>query len=250
MTTRPECWLATALMVAGALGFTASSASADGEPARALYEQGLEATEAGRHLEAGDAFLAAYELDRNPSLLWNAARSLDAGGDTDGARALYSHYVSVEGVPEPNVDTAREWLRAHPAAIAVVDDAPPRVRVIVRRHGARGSPVAGWTLTGLGLAAAVGASITMVFAAQSRDATYGLVWDQGYQDTLSAHQRLSDEAELRELAAWMTYGAAAALLASGLVCLFSGGETDGPGAPTLSLGPMPGGMRAGASWRF
>ena len=235
--------LALSLIVCG------GTALAD-EGAAEAYERGVDASRSGRHLEASEAFQEAYRLDPNPSLLWNAARSATAGGDVEGARRLYHEYLSHAEAKPARIAQARTWLEDNPEA-----PPPPQgsVTVLTRPPEASARPALGWTLCGLSMAALVGGTVSFVLASQSRDASFGLSWGADYNETLARHRQLSKEVETRELAAWVSFGAATALLTSGLVVLLAGSESAAaPAAQGLSLGitPTDGGVQASAGWRF
>ncbi|MDP6943868.1 MAG: hypothetical protein QF464_06920 [Myxococcota bacterium] len=254
MKARLSCAVVAAFVLTSLVDVTpAAAGDRTLEDAAAEYERGLQAARAGRHLEAGAAFMEAFGADPNPSLLWNAARSYDAGGDIQRARALYERYITQPEAGPDKVSRARRWLEQHPGPATEGAAGDPRVTVLEAAGTDSGSPALGWTLCGLGIAATVGASITMAMASQSRDATYALTWDRGYDETLAKHERLTQEAQDRELAAWMTYGLATALVSSGLVLLLSGGSDEQartePG-PVLGLIPGRRGLSASATWRF
>ena len=234
------------------VGLSALSGVASADEAAvvdALYDRGLQQARGGQHLEAGATFLEAYALDPNPSLLWNAARSFEAGGDTAQARALFERYAGLEDAKPEKATQAREWLAANapvtPPRVVVTDSPtePPAGSI---------GPIVGWTLCGTGIAALVGGGLSVIFAAQSRDDTYKLVWGDGYTKTLERHDQLRGETQARELAGWITLGLAAGLLGSGLAVLLSGGDegSEFEATPAVSLTPLPGGLSAAGTWRF
>lgn len=221
----------------------------------ALYERGRDAAKAGRHEEAGEAFSAAFELDPNASLLWNAARSYDKAGNLDRTRALYERYRAHPDANREKVDRANAWLDAHPSSAR---SAPPRQTQVIHTtsattQGDATGTVLGWTLCGLGIASAVGGTIAMALAWESQDDTYALRWDQHYADTLDRYAELSSEIETREMAAWMSYGVGVALLASGITLLVTR-KTARSSAhallPEIQINPQSGGVHAAGRWRF
>jgi len=240
-------WIKGGVVAALMLLFSASAAMA-AQGVDGAYERGLEAARSGRHLEAAEAFKEAYRIDPNPSLLWNAARSASTGGDLVEARRLYMNYM---GHPEAKPDKAAQakgWLEANPEQPAMQGGS---VTVLTRPHETLGNPALGWTLCGLGIAALVGGSVSLAMASQSRDATYGLTWGADHEETLAKHRQLARQTETREVAAWVSFGTATALLTSGLVVLMSGASSP-PSDRGLSLGltPTSGGVSASAGWRF
>ena len=67
-------------------------------PAWNWYELGAKSFKAKRYGEAAIAFDAAYRLDPTPTLLFNAARSYQLGGQLVAARARYQSLIQAEGV--------------------------------------------------------------------------------------------------------------------------------------------------------
>ena len=237
-------------------GSTYAASEAPG--AQILHKEGLAAFKEGRFLEAGETFLLAYQRDPSASLLWNAARSFDKGGATTQAREAYSRYVIAEGAKAEKVARARAWLQAHPEPEI---KAPPQgssharaETTLVRRAAkvrAQPNKAAGWTLISLGAAGFAGASVAMILAASSRDETETLQWGADYEATLSRHRELTATTEARELAAWITYGAALGLVTSGLVVLLAPPEaTSEVGLKGVGFSPLAGGGHAQATWQF
>ncbi len=64
------------------------------------YELGLKSFKASRYAEAAIAFEAAYGLDREPALLFNAARSFQLDGQLAAARERYQRLVEAQGLDE------------------------------------------------------------------------------------------------------------------------------------------------------
>lgn len=51
----------------------------------------------GRYKEAAEALAKAYEIDANPTLLYNQARALDQAGEMKASLAAYREFVGLEG---------------------------------------------------------------------------------------------------------------------------------------------------------
>jgi hypothetical protein len=56
--------------------------------------------DAGDLRAAGEAFLEAYRLSKNPTQLWNAAKSLEDAGDRTRARDLWETFAGLEAVSD------------------------------------------------------------------------------------------------------------------------------------------------------
>ena len=236
---------------------TSMPAGAQSAPrdARALHDQGLRAFKAGRFMEAGEAFLKAHQRDPSASLLWNAARSFENAQAIDQAREAYTRYLTSEDAKPEKRIRARTWLEANRAPEAPLKSAkapslvalkPPTLQSKARPFGA-----IGWSLIGLGTAGVVGGSVAMILAEASREETTQLTWGADYAETLARHRALTQTTESRELAAWMTYGAALGLMTTGIVLLLARSKTEerAPQAKVM-ITPRPGGAHAHALWRF
>jgi tetratricopeptide (TPR) repeat protein len=67
--------------------------------AAALAKEGDRFYKDGKYKEAAEALAKAYEIDPNPTLLYNRARALDQAGEMKGSLAAYREFVSLEGAP-------------------------------------------------------------------------------------------------------------------------------------------------------
>jgi tetratricopeptide (TPR) repeat protein len=266
MNTRQRRTRCLGVLALGALLTTAAPtvmAEGPAPDAQALHSAGLEAFKAGRFSEAAEAFVRAHEVDPSASLLWNAARSYDKAGDQPRAREAYQQYNVHAEANRDKITRANAWLEQHPTprpgaieeASEPQDTATGGRPVIIRATtpGDSGNDGMGWTLVSLGAAAVIGGTVAMVVAQASRDETEALVWDQDYEATLVRHRSLSATTEQRELAAWLTYGAAVGLVSTGLVLLLSGAENASEvstGLSSIQVNPSPGGLSASGTWRF
>src|SRR4051812_6291443 len=82
--------LATLAMVT--LAFCAQAAS---PKATQLAKDGDRLYKEGKYREAADALKQAYEVDKNPVLLFNIARAYDQAGDLQIALDTYREYISL-----------------------------------------------------------------------------------------------------------------------------------------------------------
>ena len=228
--------------------------------AKALHDRGLEAFKAGRFIEAGEAFLSAHQHDPSASLLWNAARSFEKAADLARARSAYTRYIEHADAKTDKIGRAEDWLKQH-AEQGTPTQAKHEVRTPegttlvhhVRETHPHPYTHSGWTLVSLGAAGLVGASVAMILAQSSRDETGTLRWGADYEMTLERHRSLTKTTETRELAAWMTYGAALGLLSSGLVLLLSERptpKTSHAGLTEINISGDGCSVYANTTWRF
>ncbi len=79
--------------------------------ARALYEAGRTAYDAGRYRQAETYFTDAYDLCRRPAFLFNIASAADRGGHA--ARAIENYRAFLREVPDaPNRELAENRIAA------------------------------------------------------------------------------------------------------------------------------------------
>lgn len=118
----------SALAVAGVLVAWTGPARAQeptpAEEARALFERGLAAFDAGDTEEAEALFRRSLELRRSASAAFNLATLLDQDGRLVEALELYQEVSRAEGVPEEVMTVVRQRI----AALA------PRLAEELRRH--------------------------------------------------------------------------------------------------------------------
>ena len=67
--------------------------------AAALAKEGDKFYKDGKYKEAAEALAKAYEIDPNPTLLYNRARALDQAGEMKASLAAYREFVGLEGAP-------------------------------------------------------------------------------------------------------------------------------------------------------
>jgi tetratricopeptide (TPR) repeat protein len=80
--------LALVALVVAAPGFAASKSAKLVKQGDALYKD-------GKYKEAADVLKQAYELDPNPTILFNIARAFDQAGDVQVALDTYRQYVAL-----------------------------------------------------------------------------------------------------------------------------------------------------------
>lgn len=144
---------------------------ADEERADFLVKDGIAAYRKGRFLEAGDRFLAAYQLVKAPVLLKNSAKAYENGGDTATARSIWEHLLAEKIGSDADRADARRHLDALPAP-AAPPSSEPRLTQTVRYAPARRPPYVGLLVAGFGVIAVV-AGIPLIVAAQNRDEDLG-----------------------------------------------------------------------------
>jgi len=132
--------------------------------ARTLYAEGQDAFDAGRYLDALDAFQAAYRTLSNPVVLVAMGSALERIGRVAEAREKWRDYLRRDPTG-PAAALARERLAATappevPVAPSVPREAkegppaPAELPVPPEAYGsARGSTVGVWVVTGAGVVA-------------------------------------------------------------------------------------------------
>lgn len=101
-------FLAAALLLAG-LPAWAQDANRE-QAARARFEEGQHAYEAGDFPRAARAFQAAYELHASPELAFNVARISERAGDLETAIRYYDLYVQTGHLSEADGATFRATI--------------------------------------------------------------------------------------------------------------------------------------------
>jgi tetratricopeptide (TPR) repeat protein len=94
-----------------------SQAEAIAVKAGALFKAGLFA-------KAADLYLQAFALSGRPLMVYNAARATEEAGRLDEARALFLHYLSLDGTPETTKAEARR-------RVAAIEARAPKQPVVV-----------------------------------------------------------------------------------------------------------------------
>jgi hypothetical protein len=208
--------------------------AADPAEARRLFDEGKSLYREGRYLDAADRLTRAFDLDPDPTLLYDAARALERGGDDAGALAKYRPYVDadVEGhdrapaeqrigalarTHEQHARAERRPTQLRPAPIVPKDERPqPSPRI--EKSGS--SPVP-WIVAGLGLAG-VGAGAALGLIAKNVSST------AANDPVQLSSSRTKDDSERYALCANVAFAAGGALAAIGIVWgLFArGSETD------------------------
>lgn len=85
--------------------------------AEEITRQAVARFKAKEHDAAAELFMRAYELARNPTSVFNAARAKEAGGKPSEAKALYELYLRIAGSPAGVADAQRR-IDAIDAAVA------------------------------------------------------------------------------------------------------------------------------------
>lgn len=118
MRTRWLGWLVCAwLAVSLASGTVAAQDTSYDAEARALFEAGRTAFDAGRYEDALQHFQGAYRRSQRPQLLFNVAVAADRAGRVVDAIGAYEKFL--ESVPD---DAQRPWIEAR---LAELRNLPP-----------------------------------------------------------------------------------------------------------------------------
>lgn len=187
------------------------AASAVGPSADAWLRIGLERYERGNFVGAIEAFERGYQREARPMFLFALGQAHRKRGDCDRARAMYDAFLATSP-PQAQADAAIEQREMceppppepepTPAPVA----APPAPRVLVIEHATRTTP---WYRDPIAVGsggvtlALVGTGVGLWLAADraANDAAAATTYDR--------HVQLRERAESRQLAAGITFGAAA-----------------------------------------
>lgn len=187
------------------------AATAVGPSADVWLRIGLERYERGNLVGAIDAFEKGYQREARPMFLFALGQAHRKRGDCDRARAMYDAFIATSP-PQSQLDAAVEQREAcappraaaEPAPAPAAAPLPPKVLVI--EHETRTKP---WHRDRIALAsggatiALAGSGIALWLAAErAADGAAGA-------ETYSRHVQLRERAESRQLAAGITFGAAA-----------------------------------------
>lgn len=105
--------VAVAVALAVSLGLAAPAFAQDATreaAARAHFEEGQRAYQAGDFPRAAREFAAAYELHGSPELAFNVARVSERAGDLDVAIRYYEAYVQTGRLPEADAAAVRATI--------------------------------------------------------------------------------------------------------------------------------------------
>jgi len=103
-------------LVAALLLATPARGDENTESARAHYKKGLSAYALGRFKEAAAEYEAAFDLEPDPALLYNAAQAHRIAGDKERALLLYENYLRLFHSP-PMEKEVRRYIQSLKAAI-------------------------------------------------------------------------------------------------------------------------------------
>lgn len=220
--------------------------------AHELFRESAEHYRAGRFEQAVALLRQAYELARQPVLLYNLGRAYEGNGQLDEAVAAYRRYLEQEpevadrGAIERRIETLRRQIEerqelARQAAAARAE----RDRAAAERQQADGPSPAPWIVAGVGAAGAVaGVAFGALASGREQDAAADPVH-------ASASETL-DEAEAFATAANVFVIAGSAVAAIGLTWGIVDWATSGePEAqPRVEVGLSPSGamLRVPLPW--
>lgn len=103
--------LATCLICVG-IQAPAHAVERDLPQAEAMAVKAGALFKAGLFAKAADLYLQAFALSGRPLMVYNAARATEEDGRLDEARALFLHYLRLEGTPEATKAEARRRVAA------------------------------------------------------------------------------------------------------------------------------------------
>ena len=213
--------------------------------AETWYDVGMKHLKEENFLSAGDAFFQAYELAKEPALLYNAARSYEKGGNLKRAKRLFLLFTTKDGVKRARKEKAVVRIQAIDQLLLT----PQEGRDIgVSASGTTSGKAWRWTAIGTGAALIVGSAVMMSIASSERDALAANLQlnDEGRTSGVSQFDAFQarDRANMLDTTAVVTGIAGAACLATGVVMWLQ----DEPSS--VSLLPTRGGMFLSAGGMF
>lgn len=212
--------------------------TADEERAATLFREAVGLFRNGDFETAAALLRRAHDLDPEPVLLFNLARALEASNRHAEAADTYARYL--EDAPDAEDHAAVETLitnlraRAEAESAAAETEPEPEPEPVVPEPTPEepehtGSSVGGWVLMGVGVGAAL-SGIPLGLSASARS--------ESAEDAPSHAQTVArlDEADRRQLGAFVLFGVGAVMAIGGLIwALVSGREPD-PEAARLEVG--------------
>ncbi len=238
---------AAALACLGILLASPASAQDDGDVAReeaaAAFHAGEAAYRAGRFPEALTYFERAYELTREPDVLYNIATVQDRLRRDEDALASYRAYL--EAVPDTegraNIEARIQVLEAAIAANRAPAPLPAEPAVVEPEPSPEPAPTASsepgagpWVLVGIGAALAVGGGVLVGVAAADQstvEGARGVPWSE----VEGAYERVP----ILSTTGWIALGVGVAVVGAGIGWLVAASG----GGDEVAVGP--GGIR----WR-
>jgi len=230
--TRLRTLLLSIALVVGATTATHSAAAAptaaptQHEQALKLFEQGGAAYKEGRFQDSVDLLKKAYELEKEPLLLYNLARAYEGLGDFENALATYESYLSTakdvpdRGAIEQRIATLKSTIADREKLARERDEAQARAAASAANNQAAASkpvetaspsPIP-WIIAGVGVAGiGVGAGLGAVALSKDSDA-----------QTASSQR---DAVDLHDSATGLALGSTIAFIAGGVIA--AGGTTWG-----------------------
>jgi tetratricopeptide (TPR) repeat protein len=220
--------------------------------ARHHFESGRAHYQRGRFTDAAREFERAYELFRNPSLIYNAYLAFRDLGDVAGAHRTLARYLDeARDVP------TRELLEGRLAALRAQLEDPPADETATDREVPRashsspaeeGTAWGPWILLGAGGATLVAAGVTGVLAMTARNRASddycggGTACRSGYEEPLDDARRFATVTNV-------LLAVGGALAAAGVVWLaLSPAEPESPVLAALT--PRQGGVTLDVDVRF
>ena len=229
-------------------GWSVTARAADGEPltaeareARALelFDKSEEAYQKGRFQDAVNLLREAYELKKEPVLLYNLARAYEGFGALDLAAKAYEDYLAGQpdtkdrGAIEQRIATLRRQIAEREASKKRAAQPAPRPE---RKPSAVPWIVAGFGVVGLG----TGTAFALLASGKHKDAE-----NEPVQITSSHDQ---DVAKTDATVAAVAFVAGGALAATGLVWAVLDVRASGERAARVRIAPSIGGLRVVGSF--
>jgi hypothetical protein len=218
--------------------------------AREVYNDGAKLFVAGKYADAAAKFEAAYQLDGDPSMLFDAAQADRLAGACPPAAAAYRKFLA-EGKPVDPAPIERyiaEMDRCAKAADTSDRElAPPRVITVThvlvdrgKRRRMAGLALGAAGVVALGTGLLLGHDANQLTGERAALCANGCVWG----DVSGEAAHLDARGHRVQLAEGLVYAAGAAAIASGIALYLLGRGQE------VEITATPGGASVGASWRF
>ncbi|MCB9597040.1 MAG: hypothetical protein H6719_30230 [Sandaracinaceae bacterium] len=211
----------------------AQEASLDAE-ARALFDAGEVAYQAGRFEDAEQHFRRSYELSGRSALLYNVGLSAEQARHDEAALEAYRGFVASNPASD-RVSRARTRIAALEARLgsATGESSEPGPSDGGASGGGDGGGfVGGVVLIGVGAAAAITGSVLVGLAAADVASVEGAERGTSWASVSDAYER----SEALSIAGFVLLGVGVAAAAVGVVLMVSGGGDSGESA-RLRIGP-------------
>lgn len=239
--------LALAILGAGAATATAGGGDDDADRFASLVEKGGELFRAEKWAEARAKWEEAYQLNPNPTLLFNIASTYRREGDNPKALEFYKKYLEVAPADARFRPVAAEAIVSVQQALDAKNNAEkPPAEVHRSSGGGGGGTVLRWTGVSLAAVGAVSLGFGIFQGLEARDLNDRLEalpenteWTRDLQDDYDRGESLERQAIIFSVIGGVAVAVGGGLFVTGL--LDHGSEEERP----VAVAPLVGRGRAG-----